>query len=283
LRTAFALEAVPIDVRVELPCKPIRATYRSAIYKRLIVIDKDNGGKSDALNCAIDAGRFPLVCAIDADTLILPDALLRLVRPFLSDVDVVAARRKSNRPSFAIAHCQTPLRTRQHRADQPAKPDRTPRSAPDQAENVKNSEWQGLGRARKAFDVMVHAVSDPDAEVRIQALKGLRELGDASALPAVIKGLDDERWEVRSEAARTAGMLGAAGSVEAIAKLLDDDAEWVRHNAALALGRCGPAGTAALRVAASRGNHAASNALAEARLTVVDAGAPGHSPPPLPH
>lgn len=90
LRTAFALEAVPIDIRLDLPCKPIRATYRSAIYKRLIVIDKENGGKADALNCAINASRFPLVCAIDADTLILPDALLRLVRPFLTDVDVVA-------------------------------------------------------------------------------------------------------------------------------------------------------------------------------------------------
>lgn len=90
LRTAFALEAVPIDIRLDLPCKPIRATYRSAIYNRLIVIDKDNGGKADALNCAINASRFPLVCAIDADTLILPDALLRLVRPFLTDVDVVA-------------------------------------------------------------------------------------------------------------------------------------------------------------------------------------------------
>ena len=90
LRQAFALEAVPIDIRLELPCKPIRATYRSAIYKRLIVIDKENGGKSDALNCSINASRFPLVCAIDADTLILPDALLRLVRPFLTDVDVIA-------------------------------------------------------------------------------------------------------------------------------------------------------------------------------------------------
>jgi HEAT repeat protein len=136
----------------------------------------------------------------------------------------------------------------------------------------------GLGHARAALDVMVHAVSDPDAEVRIQALKGLRELGDASALPVVLKGLDDECWEVRSEAARTAGTLGAAGSVDAIAKLLDDDAEWVRHNAAIALSKCGPAGITALRVAASRGNHAASNALAEARLTVVDAGT--RAPPP---
>ncbi|MEY3012081.1 MAG: hypothetical protein RIT45_816 [Pseudomonadota bacterium] len=89
LRNAFALEAVPIDLRLDLKCQPIRATYRSAINRRLVVIDKENGGKADALNCAVNAARYPLVCAIDADTLIIPDALLRLVRPFLSDLEVV--------------------------------------------------------------------------------------------------------------------------------------------------------------------------------------------------
>jgi len=89
LRQAFALEPVPFDLRFDLPCKPIRAIYRSGLYKKLVVIDKDNGGKSDALNCGVNAARYPLVCAIDADTLISADALLRLVRPFLSDVDVI--------------------------------------------------------------------------------------------------------------------------------------------------------------------------------------------------
>ncbi len=89
LRTAFALESVPIDLRRDLQHRPIRAAYRSAVNRRLVVIDKENGGKADALNCAVNTARFPLVCAIDADTLIIPDALLRLVRPFLSDLDVV--------------------------------------------------------------------------------------------------------------------------------------------------------------------------------------------------
>jgi len=47
------------------------------------VLDKENGGKADSLNAAINASRFPLVIAVDADTLIEPDALLRLTRPFL--------------------------------------------------------------------------------------------------------------------------------------------------------------------------------------------------------
>ncbi len=130
----------------------------------------------------------------------------------------------------------------------------------------------GTARVRQAVQVVVHAVTDPDAEVRIQAVKGLREMNDASALPVCLSALQDERWEVRSEAARTCGALGGGGAAEAIAVLLDDEAEWVRHNASLALSRCGPAGIAALRSAAARGNESASSALAEARLSVTEGG-----------
>ena len=128
----------------------------------------------------------------------------------------------------------------------------------------------GTARVRQAVQVVVHAVTDPDAEVRIQAVKGLREMNDPSALPVCLSALQDERWEVRSEAARTCGMLGGGGAAESIAVLLDDEAEWVRHNASLALSRCGPAGIAALRAAAARGNDSASSALAEARLSVSE-------------
>jgi len=54
------------------------------------VLDKENGGKADALNAGINASRWPLVIAVDADTLIEPDAMLRLTRPFLLDQNVAA-------------------------------------------------------------------------------------------------------------------------------------------------------------------------------------------------
>src|SRR5207247_5404763 len=63
--------------------RPLRALYRSRARTRLLVVDKENGGKADSLNAAINASRFPLVIAVDADTLIEPDAMLRLTRPFL--------------------------------------------------------------------------------------------------------------------------------------------------------------------------------------------------------
>lgn len=65
--------------------RPIRGLYASPALPRLLVIDKENGGKADAMNAGINVARAPLVCVIDADTLLEPDALMRVVRPFVDD------------------------------------------------------------------------------------------------------------------------------------------------------------------------------------------------------
>ena len=83
LRRAFDLYEIPRTYPETIATKPLRAVYRSRARTKLVVIDKENGGKADSLNAAINASRFPLVIAVDADTLIEPDALLRLTRPFL--------------------------------------------------------------------------------------------------------------------------------------------------------------------------------------------------------
>jgi len=83
LRHAFDLYEIPRTYPETISTKPLRALYRSRARTKLVVIDKENGGKADSLNAAINASRFPLVIAVDADTLIEPDALLRLTRPFL--------------------------------------------------------------------------------------------------------------------------------------------------------------------------------------------------------
>jgi cellulose synthase/poly-beta-1,6-N-acetylglucosamine synthase-like glycosyltransferase len=83
LAQAYDLYEVPPAFSVTLKTQPVRAYYRSRKHSKLLVIDKENGGKADALNAALNAARFPYVLAVDADTLIEPDALLRLTRPFL--------------------------------------------------------------------------------------------------------------------------------------------------------------------------------------------------------
>ncbi|MEX2155593.1 MAG: glycosyltransferase [Gemmatimonadales bacterium] len=90
LRHAFDLYEIPRVYPETIPTKPLRALYRSRSRSRLLVLDKENGGKADSLNAAINASRFPLVIAVDADTLIEPDALLRLTRPFLLGREIAA-------------------------------------------------------------------------------------------------------------------------------------------------------------------------------------------------
>lgn len=90
LRAAFDLERVAADYPAELPCEPVRAVYRAA-NADLVVIDKDNGGKADALNAGVFFTDQPLFCAVDADTVIERSGLAEIVRPFLRDPERVVA------------------------------------------------------------------------------------------------------------------------------------------------------------------------------------------------
>jgi cellulose synthase/poly-beta-1,6-N-acetylglucosamine synthase-like glycosyltransferase len=65
--------------------RPIRGLYANPDIPRLLVVDKDNGGKADAMNAGINVARAPIFCVIDADTLLEPDALIRAVRPFVEE------------------------------------------------------------------------------------------------------------------------------------------------------------------------------------------------------
>jgi cellulose synthase/poly-beta-1,6-N-acetylglucosamine synthase-like glycosyltransferase len=87
----FDLEPVDADVPVGVPTEPIRGVYRSTTYEELLVVDKENGGKSDALNAGIWLTAMPLFCAVDSDTIIDRNALLQLIRPFLERPETAIA------------------------------------------------------------------------------------------------------------------------------------------------------------------------------------------------
>jgi cellulose synthase/poly-beta-1,6-N-acetylglucosamine synthase-like glycosyltransferase len=85
----------------------VRGIYQSATFPDLWVIDKENGGKSDALNVALDYCHTPLFCSLDADTALEKDALLRLCRSFLENGDVIASGgivRVANGSTFQDGH-----------------------------------------------------------------------------------------------------------------------------------------------------------------------------------
>lgn len=87
----FDLSPIHPIYQKRIPSREVVGLYRSRLHPNLVVIDKVNGGKADALNAGLNFATGELVCAIDADTLIEPDALQRMVRPFLERDDVVAA------------------------------------------------------------------------------------------------------------------------------------------------------------------------------------------------
>jgi cellulose synthase/poly-beta-1,6-N-acetylglucosamine synthase-like glycosyltransferase len=88
---AFDLVRADVPHERTLGTQPIRGMYRSLTYRELLVIDKVNGGKADAINAGVNAARHPLVCVIDADSLLEEHALTRAVLPFLEDPTTIAA------------------------------------------------------------------------------------------------------------------------------------------------------------------------------------------------
>ena len=89
----FELEPHDLFHPSPLPTAPVRGTYRSRHHSNLWVIDKENGGgAADSVNAALNLARYPFVVHLDADCLLEPDSLMRLMRPlnFAPDEVVVA-------------------------------------------------------------------------------------------------------------------------------------------------------------------------------------------------
>ncbi len=88
----FRLKRIDRVYRMFLATKPVKGFYYNLETPNLLVIDKENGGKSDALNCGINISRSPYFCSVDADSLLEKDALIRIMVPLLeSNVPVVAS------------------------------------------------------------------------------------------------------------------------------------------------------------------------------------------------
>jgi cellulose synthase/poly-beta-1,6-N-acetylglucosamine synthase-like glycosyltransferase len=83
----FDLVKVDRAFKMEIDCQPIRGIYQSKnpAFNHLVVIDKENGGKADALNAGINVSQNELFLAMDVDCIIEHDAILKMVKPFMDD------------------------------------------------------------------------------------------------------------------------------------------------------------------------------------------------------
>ncbi len=87
LAEEFDLVPCPFTVTTDVPVR-VRPTHlfvprdgRTALR----VLVKQNSGRSDSLNVGINLARYPLVALVDADSVLDPDALLVVSKPFADD------------------------------------------------------------------------------------------------------------------------------------------------------------------------------------------------------
>ncbi len=96
LISVYNLVPVELLINEQIPTMPLRSgIFKSTnpAFEKLIVVDKENGGKSDALNMGLNISTSEFVACIDVDCLLLEDSLQKMVKPFLESTDkkVIAA------------------------------------------------------------------------------------------------------------------------------------------------------------------------------------------------
>jgi cellulose synthase/poly-beta-1,6-N-acetylglucosamine synthase-like glycosyltransferase len=93
---AYDLEKVQYLINDKIKTKPLRAGVfksKNPAFEKLMIVDKENGGKADALNMGLNISKSKYVACIDVDCLLLEDALQKMIKPFLDETDakIIAA------------------------------------------------------------------------------------------------------------------------------------------------------------------------------------------------
>lgn len=86
----FKMKKIPFAVRTHIETAEIEAIYQSSIFPYIRLIKKANGGKADALNAGVNLSSFPYFCAIDGDSILENDGLLKCMKPIIeSDGQII--------------------------------------------------------------------------------------------------------------------------------------------------------------------------------------------------
>jgi len=83
---AYDLVKIEYTINNQIPTKPLReGVFKSTnpAFDKLIVVDKENGGKADALNTGLNISTNKYVACIDVDCLLVEDSLQKMIKPFL--------------------------------------------------------------------------------------------------------------------------------------------------------------------------------------------------------
>jgi poly-beta-1,6-N-acetyl-D-glucosamine synthase len=86
---SFELQLTDFAYDPEIETQSVRGVYKSSnmSFRRLIVIDKENGGKADALNAGINVATMEILACIDVDCILSSDSISKMVRPFMEETN----------------------------------------------------------------------------------------------------------------------------------------------------------------------------------------------------
>lgn len=87
----FKLKKIDLVYRKLIKTNPVKGFYYNAELPNFLLIDKEKGGKADALNCGINASKSPYFCSVDADSVLEKDALIRLITPIIESTTPIIA------------------------------------------------------------------------------------------------------------------------------------------------------------------------------------------------
>lgn len=91
LLDAFGLKKVSRPINRQIRCKKEINVYEGKInHISVTLVQKENGGKADALNMGINASRYPYFICMDADSVLQRDSLKNIVKPVLEDDSAAA-------------------------------------------------------------------------------------------------------------------------------------------------------------------------------------------------
>ena len=90
----YSLQKIPPAFRTRIVTGEVRAYYRSISLPNLLVIDKEHSpyanSAADCINAGLNVCQTPIYCTVDADTILEPEALSRMLFAYLSNPHCVA-------------------------------------------------------------------------------------------------------------------------------------------------------------------------------------------------
>lgn len=88
----YDMKRIDKVIRKQVETKQVKGIYQSTLLPKLYMIDKDNGGKADALNVGLNFSNFPYICSLDGDSVLEADAFLKVMKPIMdSNEEVIAS------------------------------------------------------------------------------------------------------------------------------------------------------------------------------------------------